>query len=55
MKKIVFRQVYMCTNCYRKIVGHINTCPICKLSGEKHNIVKTKEDKIITLVKQLKK
>jgi len=47
MKKIVFRQVYMCMHCGRKIVGYTNKCPICK-----GDIVKTFEDKIITLIKR---
>jgi len=52
MKKIVFKQVYMCMGCGRKIVGFINRCPICKDGGR---IIKTKEDKIVTLIKRATK
>jgi len=48
MKKIVFKQVYMCVCCSRKIVGYTANCPICKDGGK---VVKTKEDKIVTLIK----
>ena len=51
MKKIVFKQVYMCTTCCRKIVGFTNKCPVCKNGG---NIVKTDEDRIITFTKNNK-
>lgn len=51
MKKIIFKQVYMCTRCFRRIVGFTKDCPLCKNGG---HIIKTTEDKIITFVKKNK-
>lgn len=48
MKKIVFKQVYMCMSCLRRIVGYTKSCPICPNGGK---IIKTTEDKIVTFVK----
>lgn len=48
MKKIVFKQIYMCMCCFRKIVGFTGKCPICKDGGR---LIKTKEDKIVTIIK----
>ena len=49
MKKIVFKKVYMCKKCLRKIVGYTNKCPICK-----GDTIKTKEDRIVTFIKRNK-
>lgn len=46
MKKIVFRKVYECKECKRKIVGYVGRCPICK--GE---VTQVDDEKIVTLVK----
>ena len=48
MKKIAFKNVYICQNCHKKIVGYVNVCPICKT----RNIVKSEENKIVTFVKK---
>jgi len=47
MKKISFKRLYECKKCERKIVGYVGKCPLC--NGE---VAKTKEEKIVTLIKR---
>ena len=48
MKKIVFRELYECPKCKRKIVGFVNKCPICK-----REIKLTETNKILNVVKEV--
>lgn len=47
MKRVSFKQLYICKGCGRKIIGFVDKCPICKKEVEKVG-----EEKVITLLKR---
>jgi len=49
MKKIIFKSIYECENCKKRIVGFVNCCPLCK-----GKVIKTNEDKLVTFTKKVK-
>lgn len=47
MKKVSFKNLYVCKECNRKIVGYTGKCPICG-----HKVEKIKDETVVTLRKR---